>query len=85
MANAARDENNVPTLIAASTADGLTPVRVYADPTSHRLLVQGSSLQGVVAPASTPAYVGQQYTDTAAKKIYFATGTASAADWTIVN
>lgn len=39
MANAYRDENNVPTLIAASNADGKTPVRLYADPVTHRLLV----------------------------------------------
>lgn len=45
MANAYRDENNVPTLIACSLSDGFTPIRLYADPTSHRLLV---SLGGVV-------------------------------------
>lgn len=39
MANAYRDENDVPTLIASSNSDGITPVRVYADPTTHRLLV----------------------------------------------
>lgn len=39
MADAYRDENFVPTLIAASNVDGQTPVRVYADPTTHRLLV----------------------------------------------
>lgn len=39
MANAYRDDNSVPTLIASSNADGKTPVRVYADPVTHRLLV----------------------------------------------
>lgn len=39
MSDAYRDANNVPTLIAASNVDGSTPVRVYADPTTHRLLV----------------------------------------------
>ena len=39
MANAYRDENFVPTLIAASSSDGFTPTRLYADPTTHRLLV----------------------------------------------
>lgn len=42
MANAYRDENSVPTLIASSNADGKTPVRVYADPITHRLLVDAS-------------------------------------------
>lgn len=39
MADAYRDQNDVPTLIAASSADGKTPVRLYADPTTHRLLI----------------------------------------------
>lgn len=39
MADASRDSNFVPTLLGASSADGKTPVRVYADPDTHRLLV----------------------------------------------
>ena len=39
MSNAYRDENNVPTLIASSNVDGKTPIRLYADPITHRLLV----------------------------------------------
>ena len=39
MTNAYRDENSVPTLIAVSNVDGQTPVRIYADPVTHRLLV----------------------------------------------
>ena len=39
MAQAKRDSNQVPTLIAVSNADGITPVVLYADPTTHRLLV----------------------------------------------
>lgn len=37
MANASRDENFVPTLLGASNADGVTPVAVKADPTTHVL------------------------------------------------
>lgn len=48
MADAYRDQNNVPTLIAASSADGKTPVRVWADPSTHRLLVDLGA--GVVGP-----------------------------------
>lgn len=51
MAQAARDENSVPTLLAASSSDGKTPVRVYADPTTHRLLVDATA--GVVGPVSS--------------------------------
>lgn len=42
MANAKRDENSVPTLIGVSNVDGSTPVTVYADPTTHRLLIDMS-------------------------------------------
>lgn len=40
---------------------------------------------GTTAPSSTPAKVGDVYLDTTAKKVYFATGTSSSADWTIIN
>lgn len=38
MGEAKRDGNFVPTLLAVSNADGTTPVTLYADPTTHRLL-----------------------------------------------
>lgn len=40
---------------------------------------------GSVAPVSTPGRIGNIYVDIVAKKLYFATGTASSADWTIAN
>lgn len=43
MANAKRDDNNVPTLLAVSSSDGTTPVVVYADPSTHRLLVNNQN------------------------------------------
>lgn len=46
MANAFRDQNSVPTLIAASSADGQTPIRVYADPNTHRLLTTAAGSGG---------------------------------------
>ena len=39
MSNAKRDENGVPTLLAVSTADSLTPVAIEADPTNKAILV----------------------------------------------
>lgn len=42
MANAKRDDNRIPTLLGVSNADGVTPVTLYADPTTHRLLVSHS-------------------------------------------
>lgn len=46
MSNAERDQNNVPTLLGVSNADATTPVTVYADPTTHRLLVNGIGTTG---------------------------------------
>lgn len=39
MANAKRDQNYVTTLLAVSNVDGITPVALWADPSTHRLLV----------------------------------------------
>lgn len=39
MANAKRDENNVPTLIGVLNSDGTTITLVKADPATHRLSV----------------------------------------------
>lgn len=46
MSNAYRDENSVPTLIASSIVDGKTPVRLWADPVTHRLLVDSTGSGG---------------------------------------
>lgn len=40
---------------------------------------------GTDAPSSTPGKVGDIYVKTDTQKIYFATGTSSDSDWTIVN
>lgn len=40
---------------------------------------------GVLAPTTTPSYLGQLFVDTVTKKVYAATGTASVADWTLLN
>lgn len=40
--NASHDQNHVPTLIAVSSADGSSPIKVYADPSTHRLLVNST-------------------------------------------
>lgn len=43
MGEAQRDNNRVTTLIAVSSSDGVTPVTLYADPTTHRLLVSATA------------------------------------------
>ncbi len=40
--DAKRDDNQVTTLIGVSNADGTTPVTLYVDPVTHRLLVSVS-------------------------------------------
>jgi len=40
---------------------------------------------GAVAPATAPAKIGNIYVDTVAKKLYFAVGVATSADWVIAN
>ena len=50
MSQAPRDENRIPSLLAASSSDGTTPVVVYADPTTHRLLAQTTI---AIAPATS--------------------------------
>lgn len=55
MSNAYRDENDVPTLIASSSSDGKTPVRVWADPDTHRLLVDNATTGSNFADGETPS------------------------------
>lgn len=48
----------VPTILAVSNADGVTPVVVYADPVTHRLLVSGTtSASAIAALLTTTTYV----------------------------
>ncbi len=49
--NAHFDANHVPTLQAVSSTDGVTPINVYADPSTHRLLIDATA--GVVGPLTS--------------------------------
>ncbi len=60
MANAIRDENGVTGLLGASNVDGITPVIVYADPATNRLLVN-ATITGTVTTTA-----GTEYTEDAA-------------------
>ncbi len=48
---APRDENQISALLATDSTTGNTTVKVYADPATHRLLVDSTS--GVVPPVSS--------------------------------
>lgn len=52
MAQAPRDQNSVPTLLGASSSDGITPIPIYADPVTHRLLVDLPGSGGTVTSVS---------------------------------
>jgi len=54
MANVARDENRIPTIAAVSNADPTVVVPLYADPTTHRLLV---STSGSTTPGGSDTQV----------------------------
>ena len=73
----------------SSPASGL---RVFNSTTAQPNYRDGSTWQaqvgmtfGTAAPTSTPTAVGNFFLDTTNKKLYVATGTASSADWTILN
>lgn len=48
---APRDENRIPALLGTSSADGTTPITIWADPDTHRLLVDLGA--GVVGPGAS--------------------------------
>lgn len=54
MSNAARDENNVPTLIGTLNTDGSTIVKIEADPSNHGLSVNDASTGSDNGPANAP-------------------------------
>lgn len=49
MAEAKRDSNRIPTLLGVSSVDGVTPVNVYVDPVTHRLLIDSATVGTVTS------------------------------------
>lgn len=52
MVQAKKDDNGIPVLLGVSNADGVTPVMVYVDPVTHRLLVDLAGGSGTVTSVS---------------------------------
>lgn len=52
MSEAYRDGNFVTTLLGTSSSDGVTPINVYVDPVTHRLLVDIDGGSGTVTSVS---------------------------------
>ena len=71
MAEAKRDNNFVTTLLAVSNLDGITPVTLYADPVTHRLLTSATGVGSgdVVGPAGATANAIARYDLTTGKLI----------------
>ena len=63
MATGYHDGNHTPTLVATSSVDGKTPVVVWADPTTHRLLTS-STLATLYTETPTGAIDGVNKTYT---------------------
>jgi hypothetical protein len=76
MADAKRDQNFVTTLLAVSSVDGVTPVPVYANPTTHRLLVDlpgGTGTVTDVSVVSANGFAGSVATATSTPAITLST------------
>jgi hypothetical protein len=54
MENASRDENNVTTILGTSDADGLSTIKIVADPVTH-ILQTNDGVSGVdLGPVNAP-------------------------------
>jgi len=77
MANAQRDSNYVTTLLAVSNVDGVTPVTLYANPTTHRLLVDlaggGSGTVQTISIASANGFAGTSDANPSAPELTLST------------
>lgn len=99
MAQAARDNNRIPTLLAVSNADGITPVAIYADPTTHRLLTSGAAsgtvtsvsvvtangISGTVATATTTPAITLALGDITPSKVNGLTISTTTGTFTLTN
>jgi hypothetical protein len=77
MANASIDQNFTRTLLAVSSTDGTTPVTLYADPTTHRLLVDLADISS--------HFKTDQYTSTASQVQFTASQTPLQTEYVTVN
>ena len=63
MANASRDENNVPTILGVLDTDGVSVVKIEADPATHVLQVENSSTGSDNGGDGTPLIDDAGYAD----------------------
>ena len=80
-----RDANRVPVLIAASTADGVTPVVLEANPTTHQLQVSGATSYSLrMDTQATYTYIGEANPGTATSSASWRIKRLTNADNTII-
>jgi hypothetical protein len=84
MSDASRDSNRIPSLIGSSNVGDRAPVDVYADPTTHRLLVNTTitGASGLV----TEAYdsITATYPNTSTEVYTYKLGATTVATVTII-
>ena len=76
---ASRDQNRITTLMAVSSADGVTPVLLWADPTTHRLLVDTPA--GSVSASSTTTFTNKRNQPRIVSAANYTTDTGTALDF----
>lgn len=79
-------------VVVTTLNPGVAGLHIYNTDTKRINWYDGTAWQypptafyGTAAPTTTPLAVGDTFTDTVGLKQYVATGTASSADWTILN
>jgi len=73
MAQSVRDDNRVVSLLGASNADGLTPIVIWADPSTHRLLVNSTITGSITADNLGTTVKSGQKTYTSGSAVAIAT------------
>lgn len=73
MAQAPKDDNFVSALLGTSSVDGKTTVRIWADPTTHRLLVDLAALASLMQ-TDTYTATNNQTIFTATKTVGYTMG-----------
>jgi len=76
---AARDQNRVTTIMAVSSVDGVTPVLLWADPVTHRLLVDTPA--GSVSATSTTTFTNKRNQPRIVSAASYTTNTGTALDF----
>jgi hypothetical protein len=86
MADASIDGNNTRSLLAVSSADGSTPIKIWGNPTTHRLLVDTGSSAATATTWTTTGNtnVVTDATVTTSSIVVFMYATSPIGFWSVV-